>query len=462
MLSKIASPYNVASDLRRREFLKKMGLGSAACMLSSFIPTMNVSGAECPNAKRLIIFYTGDGTNGNDWKPTGTGTNFQLSNVHEALNPYKNDLSVIVGMRNSRGGPGDGHIQAGASMWTASMSTDAPNGLPDSVVKDPDGNGRGYFATTRSIDQEIANSLECFGSTSRRSYHMGINIGAEKTKTRVFQLGNRVPVYVETKIDGIMNDLFPAGVGGTSTTHRAKIFDGTLFELESIKARAPVEDRAKFDQHISALRMSQARLPTTPSTLACERPNIGPTDNFSNLTHDNQFKIMMPLAISAMACDRTRVMCFQLNHTQNDSDDVDKQPLRLAGDGTKYGAFNGFYHSDAHGGSTTNVDRFYASMFALLIQKLKDVPEGNGSMLDNSLVVWSRDLDSGSGHTDGPVNTVIAGSAGGQIQTGRVINVGNEPNAKLFVSMGRLMGLNNFNSFGNINPNSGPLVPFFS
>ncbi|MES2661908.1 MAG: DUF1552 domain-containing protein [Pseudomonadota bacterium] len=461
------SEYNAISDFRRREFLKKLGLGVSASMLLPFIPVLSASGAECPIGKRLIIFYTGDGNNGYNWEPNGTGANFQLSNVHEALNPHKSSLTLLVGMENVRGGPGDGHIQAGASMWTASQATDAPAGISDAIVKDPDSNGRGYYANTPSIDQTIANGVACYGDSPRKSYHLGVNIGAERTRTRVFQQGNRIPTHVETNINGILKDLFPSdlpSMPGSALGYREKIFDTVLFELESIKNLAPAADRPKFDQHITALQSSRQRLETESpptNTNTCQSPVID-TSNWNGLEHDRQLKIMIPLAVNAMACDRTKIMCFQLNHSQNDSDDSDKTPLRIAGDGNNYSAYSGFVHGEQHGGNTLNIDRFYSSMFALLLQKLKEVPEGNGTMLDNTLVVWSRDLANGSGHGSSPIQTVLAGSAGGQIQTGRVINVNNEPNAKLFVSMGRLMGMQNFNSFGNLRGNSGALTQFFS
>jgi hypothetical protein len=93
-------------------------------------------------------------------------------------------------------------------------------------------------------------------------------------------------------------------------------------------------------------------------------------------------------------------------------------------------------------------------------------PEGNGSLLDNTLVVWGRELGTTSHRMD-PWPVVLAGGARGELQTGRFLQVGSsgntgnnrqrEPSAKLLASIGRLMGLD-INSFGNIDPDSGALA----
>jgi hypothetical protein len=110
------------------------------------------------------------------------------------------------------------------------------------------------------------------------------------------------------------------------------------------------------------------------------------------------------------------------------------------------------------------IDNWYAQQIAALLQRMDSIPEGNGSLLDNTLVVWGRELGTTSHRMD-PWPVVLAGSARGELQTGRFLQVGTagndnnrqrEPSAKLLVSIGRLMGLD-MSSFGNIDVDSGPL-----
>ena len=111
---------------------------------------------------------------------------------------------------------------------------------------------------------------------------------------------------------------------------------------------------------------------------------------------------------------------------------------------------------------------WHAQQIVALLQRMDSIPEGNGSLLDNTLVVWGRELGTTSHRMD-PWPVVLAGSARGELQTGRFLQVGSsgttgngnnrqrEPSAKRLVSIARLMGLD-INSFGNIDVDSGPLA----
>jgi hypothetical protein len=103
-----------------------------------------------------------------------------------------------------------------------------------------------------------------------------------------------------------------------------------------------------------------------------------------------------------------------------------------------------------------DIDRWYATQFAYLLSALDSVKEGNGTMLDNTLVVWGREMGTTS-HKMQPVNLILAGSARGKLATGRFLNGNALPHARLLVSVGRLMGLD-INSVGDIDVNSGPLA----
>jgi hypothetical protein len=102
------------------------------------------------------------------------------------------------------------------------------------------------------------------------------------------------------------------------------------------------------------------------------------------------------------------------------------------------------------------IDTWYSTQFLSLLQKLDAVNEGNGTLLDNTLVVWGRELGNTS-HAMAPWPVVLFGGKAAGLRSGRFLTLNNEPSAKLLVSIGQMMGLD-ITSFGDINPNSGPLT----
>lgn len=167
---------------------------------------------------------------------------------------------------------------------------------------------------------------------------------------------------------------------------------------------------------------------------------------------------MSDIVVQALACDLTRVASLQISrgfshithswlghtsthHTMSHDNSRDFNPL------------------------LEQIDNWYAQQVAALLQRMDSIPEGDGSLLDNTLVVWGRELGTTSHRMD-PWPVVLAGSARGELQTGRFLQFGTtgnnnnrqrEPSAKLLVSIGRLMGLD-ISSFGNIDADSGPLA----
>jgi hypothetical protein len=103
-------------------------------------------------------------------------------------------------------------------------------------------------------------------------------------------------------------------------------------------------------------------------------------------------------------------------------------------------------------------ERWFAEQFAYLVQRLADTPEadGTGTMLDNSLVVWAKEMGDSRQHTCQGVPFVLAGGAGGRFKTGRYLKFQGESHGKLLVSLCQAMGLDT-KTFGNPMVGNGPL-----
>jgi hypothetical protein len=161
-------------------------------------------------------------------------------------------------------------------------------------------------------------------------------------------------------------------------------------------------------------------------------------------------RLQIDMMVMALACDLTRVSSML---------------WARAGSNVRYTwlGLDTEHHSIAHDSTTPARDQiaaintWHAGELAYLLDALKAVPEGDGTMLDNTLVVWGNELADGYSHAQQPIPLVLAGKAGGVLQTGRYIDYGESRHNRLLVSICNLMGLPEVTSFGTLDDGSGPL-----
>jgi hypothetical protein len=454
----------------RRALLKSIGAGAG---LGPFLPLLNASGQEMVFPKRLLLFFTPDGTasvdhNGMiiDWKPKGTETAFTFHSIHSPLEPFKSKIVIPTGLKMSAGGAGQEHAFGMSGLWSG-----ATLHQPTGDANFDGGNGqRTGWGSAASIDQIIAGrngpncpyqraATDATQETAYRTLELGAQCAEPHSMHRMIYKGDNQPIHPEINPLAAFNRLFPASTGTPSmpmsqTNARKKAqLDALMSQVEKLRPRVGSEELPKIEAHITGLRAMASRLTAPTTTVGCTRPTTAPAASMVRYENSATFRAdataMMDLVKHAFACDLTRVASVQLS--RGFSNIVHSW----------VGASQG-HHTISHldGDNTTqlqDIDRWYATQFAYMLSALDSVKEGNGTLLDNTLVVWGREMGTTS-HKMQPVNLVMAGSARGALVTGRWIDRQREPHAKLLVSICRLMGLSDINSVGDINANSGPLA----
>jgi hypothetical protein len=452
--------------------LRTLGAGAA---LSPFLPLLNASGQEMVFPKRLLLFYSPDGTasiddNGAivDWKPQGTETAFTFHAIHAALEPYKAKIVVPTGMRFSAGGAGQEHAFGMSGLWSGATLH------PPGAGADFDGgNGnRTGWGSGPSIDQTIAaaSGPECpyqrtptdaMQETPYRTLELGVQCLAPHSMHRMIYKGDNQPIHPETNPRAVFDRLFSMpidmpdpGAGMAATARRRAQLTTLMSQVERLRTRVGAEEYVKIDAHLEGLRVLERRLDTTPpTTTGCTPPTTAPAANTSTTRENSatfraECTAMMDMVSAAFACDLTRVASVQLSRGFSN--------VVLDWIGMTQGHHTVSHLDGDHRTELQAIDTWYTTQFAYMLQKLDSVREGNGTMLDNTLVVWGREMGTTS-HKMTPVHLIMAGGARGGLRTGRFIDRPREPHAKALVSICQLMGLE-VNGVGDRDPNSGPLA----
>ena len=408
-------------QLTRRSLLSKGVAGGLAAGLSPLMPILEGRAKADTLPKRLLLIYWSGGTAFGPYTPMGTETNWTLPPQLKALEPYKSKLTFYANIRRAQDNSKGSHQAGTSGIWTAARML---------------GSGTGGWVSHPSIDaiiqKEVPQPTEIpVLNLDAMSQDPG-NLRGNTT----YGLDCR-PVHGEMDPSRAFDRMFtngivtPIGGGGAPTdpdagaklrAQRKSVLDLVRFELQTLQMRLGGQDRKKLDQHLEQLRSAESRLsapvgkggaavagwsPPTPGSV----PKLGFTfkdqDNFPKIV-----QLQFDMAVAALASDKSRLVTLQLN--QGNGDIV----YRWIG-------VSGQHHALTHRGdndaSLGSIQRWYYEQFATLLQRMESVKEGNGTLLDNTLVVIGNEFVSGTAHDTDPWPVFIAGSGGGRFKTGRNI-----------------------------------------
>jgi hypothetical protein len=425
--------------ISRRTVLRGAGVTIALPWLEAM--GEKASQAQAATApKRAIFMFTPNGYIQERWVPTGTEESFAFpaDGTLKALEPHIKDIVILDGVSNlaAGSGPGDGHERGMGSMLTGTQlsGTGGKVGLGGGI----------------SVDQEIVNKL--MPPTKVPSLELGVQSrlagtvwGYSSYKGSALGLPpENSPAKVFTRL---FADFSGGGGGDTATPDtaalqaamdRKSVLDGAMRNFTALNSKLGAEDRAKLENHLNTIRELEKRISTTPgggvASAMCAKP-AAPTDGDFVVNGKQQ----MDLLAMAIACDLTRVVTLQWSNSFGDA-----RPLPDIATG---------HHTLSHDSNKkvelAKIDEFYAGQFAYLISKLKAIPEGSGTVLDNTVILWSNEVSKGWEHDHASMPFILAGRAGGGLRTGRFLKfTGKVPHNNLLVSILNLMDVP-ATTFGN-------------
>ena len=410
-------------SISRRQFVAGLGAGLLA---APFVQLLNHRAAHADGvAKRLLIFFSPNGTIHRHWRPSGSGSNFSFpeGSVLEPLAPHREDLVVIDGLDFYTGNNHEGGMAAMlTNRGTASTET------------------RGM-----SLDQFVASRLG--GGDRFASLEFGVltDIWGGGQQTRMSYSGAGQIVHPDADPWRAFGRMFGDLTGDALAQarrkeRRLKVLDLARGELGDLHRRLGREEKIKLEAHLDALRQVEQSF---DADLSCEVPtapeqlNKDANDNVPAIT-----RAQIDLAVTALACGMTHVASVQLSHTVS--------PVVFSWAGNTEG-----HHSLSHSddGNTHGVQQFVAAerwcaqQFAYLLDRMKTMPDpdGGGSLLDSTVVLWAKEMGDSRAHVCESVPFVLAG---GGFRTGRFINAGGQSHSTLLVSICHALGLDN-QTFGD-------------
>jgi hypothetical protein len=435
----------------------KIGRRGVLKGLSALVPLSMGLGARPVLAgtgpKRAIFFFIPDGCVPELWHPTGSEFSFTLSPMTKPLEEVRKDCVFINGLTMYEGG---GSHEGG-------------------VAKVLTGNG------PLSLDVFLAQEI---GKNSRfSSIYLGVHGTHEGNTFFSYLPGNKARTPEDNPI-AAFKSLFgtpgsaPATGGGTSApaafNGRKSVLDVTRGELSSLAGRLSTGEKAKLDLHLDALREIEQRL---GAASAASAPSAAPAaggacapasfnkegfqvpEGFNGypaiFNREENFetvgKLQMDLAVQALACDVTRVASIQWSHPVS--------PTRMEFTGSTQRHHDASHYGNPDSPTAQNfvlLQSYYTGRLKYLINELRKRPDGDGTLLDNTIIFLFSELGDSNIHDHNNMPFIVAGGAGGALSGGRYLNLPKEAHSKLLVSIANAMGVP-INSFGYTGKGLGPL-----
>jgi hypothetical protein len=425
--------------LHRRTFLRGMGAVIALPVLDAMTPAFAAATRVATKSPlRLAFTYVPNGITMVDWTPKGEGPGFDFTRVMKPLEKFREDTLVLSGLSHRNGnalgdGPGD-HARAAASYLTGvhprkTAGADIQNGI--------------------SVDQIAAQSL---GSQTR---FPSLELGCDDSRTvgncdsgyscaytnSLAWRGPATPMPPETnprlvfeRLFGDLDTSLPPETRARRLRHRRSILDLVSERTAQLSQDLGPADKRKIDEYLSSIREIERRIEKSEQDLTGLNPAIDKPTGIPVLYAD-YIKLMFDLQMVAFQTDLTRVVTMMmgregsmrtypeigvpdphhpLTHHRNNAEWIEK---------------------------VTKINSLHMELFAGFIEKMKATPDGDGSLLDHSLIIYGSGLSDGNRHTHNDLPVLMVGRGGGFKVGTHIAYPKDTPMTNLFLTLLDRMGV---------------------
>ena len=385
--------------LSRRRFLRNMsmtgaairvGLPPLAAMFNSSGTAYAATGVDAAVQPRFVFWFNGNGIPERYWIPREIGVDYELTPCLAPLASVRDDVHVVSGIDNPNArvtAPGNTHHKSMSALVSGTPYT-----------------GRG--AGGASIDQVIAGAMR--GESRFRSLQVGVcqESHGENIHRNLSWAGADRALPPEMIPHNLFDRLF--GVRDQSWISRKKsVLDAVRADLASLEPSLGQPDRHRLDEHLTSVREVERAIASLPSDYG---KKIKEPEDVADLTdYPRIAKIQSDLVAHALASGQTRVVSYMLTKCQS--------LVRLPWLGYTRLRHHDYTHTNADSpeGQRTMRDicRWHVEEFAYFIGRLKSIPEGSGTLLDNTCVVFAHEHAEANPHKDNGLALILAGHAGG-------------------------------------------------
>jgi len=422
--------------LSRRRMLRGLGVSMAVPWMESLTaagePAVAGAAAAAPPL-RLAVLFAGNGFHSKEWWAKGSGADMELGKVLEPVADFREQLLFVKGLYNAEAMKGNIH-----SSQTGNLLSGAPLA------------SGGEIRSGTSFDQHLAQTY------GRGTKVPSLVLGCEKSNPSVHKnysmlysshiswssptTPTPLEIYPSLAFDRLFKDEAHAG--------DVSVLDAVLETADDLRRRISVADRRKLDEYLDSVRDVEARIESAGKKgelqgwrPTLEKPDIPrPADGIPQDIAEHM-RLMCDILVLAFQTDTTRIVTLKLNNDHSALRFPNLPRTDNPAQGIDYMIHHLLSHSD--GADWLKVNRFFMEQMAHVARRLDAIQEGERTALDNSMVMMCSSMMTGN-HNNDQLPVVLLGRAGGQLETGRVLDYTGQSDrqmCRLYLSLMEKMGV---------------------
>jgi hypothetical protein len=413
----------------RRTFLRGVGVTLALPLLDAMLP------AQTPLAKtaaasnpRLGFVYLPHGAIMDQWTPTTEGSGFQFSRILQPLEPFRDRINVVSGLGNRAADTSAVHSLS-PTTWLSGVRPKPTQGIDAyaGVTADQIAAARiGQDTLLPSLEVATEDHAALLGACDRDYGCIYMNTLSWRTPT--------TPMPMEINPRKVFERLF--GQGATAEERLAlnqedrSVLDAITKDVASMQRSLGGRDRNMVNDYLESIREIERRIQRAGQEQAAADLKLPETPVGIPFNFEEHIKLMYDLLVLAYQADVTRVFTFMVAREESNK----TYP--------QIGVHDGHHATSHHQNRADKIEKlvkiqqYHIGLFSKFLEKMQNTPDGDGSLLDHSLVMYGSNMSNSNVHNHFPLPTLIAGGASGRLKGGRHLKYEDHtPIASLLVSV---------------------------
>ena len=395
-------------SISRRTVLRGAGAAIALPFLDAMVPAFNPQARAAIPSMRFGVVYFPNGAIMQQWTPETVGTGFEFTPILKPLEPFKDSLAIVTNLTRSRPGSviGDHAVScAGFLTGVWPKRTEAEDVLANTTIDQVVAQKIGQDTPLPSLELSIEEAVLACEASFSCAYRNSISWQSPSS-----------PLPMENNPRLVFEKLF--GTGSTDAERRARrqesrsLLDSVMGQVASLQKDLPAGDRRRLTQYLDDVREIERRIQraekSVPDDLTVPEVPAGVPATFQE-----HLKLLMDLQVIAFQAEITRVSTLMFARELSTAV-FPETNIR-----------DPFHNLSHHSNDRSNMDRFallnayHMTKFAYLVERLQKTPDGDGTLLDHSVVLYGSSLSDGNQHNFSPLPIVLAGGASGRLKGGR-------------------------------------------
>jgi hypothetical protein len=396
----------------RRTVLKGAGASISLPLLSAMVPaaTALASTAAAPKP-RLGFFYFPHGAIMEQWTPTVTGRDFQVSPILEPLAPFKDQLTIVSNIGNKPAESRAVHALVPATWLSCVHPKESLTPDMAATVDQIAAAHIGQDTPYPSLESATAQG-HGVGSACERGY------GCSYSGTLSFRNAS-TPLPIESNPRQFFLRLFGQGDSPAERQFVAKqtasILDMISSETQSLSRKLGPQDQATLSDYLDSVREIERRIQNSEKGRVAQLklPEVpgATSENF-----DEHLNLMFDLIALAYQGELTRVQSFMI------APEVSEQTYNHIGVPDAFHALSHHANDPAKKARLVKIQRYHTDVFSKFLTKLSKMQDGDGTILDHSILLYGSNMSNSNMHNQYPLPTAILGKGAGKVRGGQHIN----------------------------------------